>query len=163
MVPTVYDDAVPTNDDEFLLEFATIEKPFANWSAHQIDIWQQHFATIEHAYQYKKFEIINPTWARRIKRSKSPYEAKRLAYQKTIDSASWDATRESTMLELLAAKLAQHEDVRLALRQTGARAIVETGNTEDTFWGRGRDGSGQNVLGKIWMYLREELAEADLQ
>lgn len=146
------------SNETFLLSFATVERPFTNWSAHRLSVWGQHFATVEHAYQYKKFEQSDRVWARRIKGSKSPYEAKRLAHLKSIDSKTWDVVRETIMLELITTKLDQHEDVRFALLKTGTQIIAETGNGQNAFWGIGVDGTGQNVLGKIWMHLRQGLS-----
>ena len=143
--------------DEGLTSFATTEHPFTNWSAHQIEIWHKRFPTVEHAYQYKKFESVDPMWASRIQNAKSPYEAKRLAYKKPIHTAAWDTIREAVMLELLKAKLSQHEDVRLALKLTSDRLIVENGSDVESFWGTGKAGNGSNVLGKLWMHLRSEL------
>jgi N-glycosidase YbiA len=142
--------------ETLIFKFATTERIFANWSAHRLIIWQQRFPTVEHAYQYKKFEQSNPAWAKRIKQSKSPYEAKRLARQKTIDSKAWNVIREVIMLELIKTKIQQHEDVRFALAATGTQLIAAPGSEQGNFWGSGKDGMGQNVLGRIWMYLRQE-------
>ena len=146
---------IPYNET-FLLSFSTVERPFTNWSAHRLAIWGQQFPTVEHAYQYKKFEGSDLAWAQHIQASKSPYEAQHLANQKSINRNSWDVIREVIMLELLKTKLEQHEDVRFALAETGNQIIVEAGNGQDTFWGVGKDGKGQNRLGKIWMHLRQD-------
>lgn len=139
--------------------YVTVDSPFTNWSAHQIDIWGKRFPTAEHAYQYKKFEYSDPAWAEKIRTAKSPYEAKQIAYQKSIDQAAWGIIRESVMLELLQAKIAQHEDVKQALLATGGGAIAQIGRENDGFWGMGTDGYGENVLGKLWMHLRDELVK----
>ena len=60
------------------------------------------------------------------------------------------------MEEILRAKTEQHEDVRDVLKKTGKRTIIEN-SPVDSFWGIGHDGKGQNVVGKIWMKIRDEL------
>lgn len=144
------------DSDDFVMAFVTVELPFSNWSSHKIAIWGETFPTAEHAYQYRKFRDHDPYWAGKIKRAKSASEAKKLGWRRKIDSAAWDRVREPIMRELLAAKVAQHEDVLEALLNTGDLAIVEKGNLKDNFWGIGPDGKGQNTLGKIWMALRQQ-------
>jgi len=145
-----------TQSDAFVLAFLTIDGLFSNWSAHQIDIWDQHFATVEHAYQYQKFADCDPAWAEQIKTAKSPWLAKCLARERDSSLPGWRRRRRSIMRELLAAKIAQHTDVREALRSTGTRIIIEKGNPNESYWGIGKDQNGQNVLGKLWMELRQE-------
>jgi predicted NAD-dependent protein-ADP-ribosyltransferase YbiA (DUF1768 family) len=41
------------------------------------------------------------------------------------------------------------------LRESGHEDIVEDSPT-DYFWGEGADGTGQNMLGKLWMKIRAE-------
>jgi ribA/ribD-fused uncharacterized protein len=144
-----------TYEDEFALVYVTRDVPFSNWSAHQIRIWGKTFPTVEQAFQYQKFVGANEPWARKIQHAPSPWLAKRLAWQKTIDAKAWDARREAVMRELIQAKLIQHEDVRLALKQTQKRAILENSDSEETFWGIGKGYDGLNTLGKIWMSLRD--------
>lgn len=60
------------------------------------------------------------------------------------------------MREFLFAKISQHDDVHNALRWTGSRIIIEKGNPNEECWGDGRNHTGQNVLGKLWMELRNE-------
>lgn len=57
--------------------------------------------------------------------------------------------------EILRAKLAQHPEAQDALCDSGHEDIVEDSPT-DYFWGEGADGSGQNMLGKLWMKVRDE-------
>ena len=146
--------------DEFAVIYVSHLLPFSNWSAHQVIVWGKLFPTVEHAYQYKKFADTDIKWAERIRKAKSPYEARRLGRQRAIDVMEWHQQRETVMRELIAAKLQQHRDVREALLETGKRAILEYSNDGDMFWGIGQDYCGLNTLGKIWMALREELQES---
>jgi predicted NAD-dependent protein-ADP-ribosyltransferase YbiA (DUF1768 family) len=60
------------------------------------------------------------------------------------------------MTEIIRAKYEQHPLVQETLRKSGRRTIVET-NATDAFWGWGPDTKGENMLGKIWMKLRDEI------
>lgn len=133
--------------------------PFSNHSAHQISIWGKRFATAEHAFQYRKFQDSDPRWASKIRQAKSPVEAKRLGWERIIDRQEWDAMRRDVMTEIVRAKTAQHADVYNALLATGDKAIVLKDTGKDKYWGAGRDDKGHNNLGKIWMFIRTELAE----
>jgi len=143
--------------DPYAVVFVTCTLPFSNWSAHRIEIWGKTFATIEHAYQYKKFIETDVAWAERIREAASPIEAKRLGWLRKIDVLQWDSKRLAIMRDLLMAKTAQHAEVRKALIMSQSRVIIENDDQQDTFWGVGASYTGQNNLGKIWMDLRRKL------
>jgi ribA/ribD-fused uncharacterized protein len=65
----------------------------------------------------------------------------------------------AVVAEILRAKLAQHPEAREALTESGHEDIVEDSPT-DYFWGEGADGSGRNMLGKLWMKIRDEMDAA---
>ena len=54
----------------------------------------------------------------------------------------------------------RHADIRAILLGTGDEEIVEDTST-DHYWGRGRTGTGKNMLGRILMRTRAQL-RADL-
>ena len=53
-------------------------------------------------------------------------------------------------------KLQQNPYVKQKLLQTKDYIIVED-SPKDNFWGWGKDRTGENHLGKLWMKLRDEL------
>lgn len=60
------------------------------------------------------------------------------------------------MAQVLRLKFDQHEAIRKVLYQTGDLPIVEQ-SKRDSFWGAKREGDllvGQNMLGSLWMILR---------
>jgi predicted NAD-dependent protein-ADP-ribosyltransferase YbiA (DUF1768 family) len=64
---------------------------------------------------------------------------------------------------VLRAKFSQHSDLGLLLLSTGSARLVEAGrvnNAVNRLWGE-VNGKGQNMLGKMLMELREELAKSD--
>lgn len=127
------------------------------FSAHQIEIWGEKFATIEHAYQCAK---LKPSLEREsIKNSKSPLQAWLLAqeYKKNPDIQENLPRKELLNLveELFRAKYNQHEEIREILEMTKGRGILKVFGT-DNFWGTGEDGKGENWMGRIWIKIRDE-------
>jgi ribA/ribD-fused uncharacterized protein len=91
----------------------------------------------------------------------SAHDAFRLAQNnKHRQRSDWDSIKVGVMREILHAKAAQHEYVRRKLLETGTRELVED-SWRDSFWGSGPDGKGKNMLGKLWMEVREALAAID--
>jgi ribA/ribD-fused uncharacterized protein len=63
------------------------------------------------------------------------------------------------MEDILRAKLTQHPEIQTLLIQSNEQELIEA-NPFDEFWGAGANNTGQNILGHIWMKLREELLKA---
>ncbi|MFZ1248927.1 MAG: NADAR family protein [Candidatus Saccharimonadales bacterium] len=133
--------------------------PLSNWSAHAVELWGQVFPTVEHGFQWRKFQAHEPAIASAIMRAPSPWAV--LQIKKTQGDGKmppdWHQRRVDVMEQLLRAKAAQNEDVRECLRKTGARRIVEN-SPVDSFWGCGPSGDGENMMGELWMKIRKELA-----
>jgi ribA/ribD-fused uncharacterized protein len=123
------------------------------FSAHQVEIWGEKFATVEHAYQWAKFE--QEEIKKEIKEAKSPMDAWRVANKHKPETRK-DFEKEKRMEELFRAKLAQHSDVAEILKLSGERGILKCFDT-DYYWGTGADGSGENRMGKLWMKIRSEM------
>ena len=125
-----------------------------NFSAFAIEWNGKFWPTVEHAYQAAKFhdeEIIN-----RIHQAVSPHVAKKIAHEDHIVChvrKDWDDVKVSIMRELLICKVLQHEYVRSKLGRTKGVILIENSPT-DSFWGRGPDWLGLNMLGKLWMEIR---------
>ncbi len=127
-----------------------------NFSANAVEINGVLYPTSEHAYQAAK--CTDPRGKREILAAKSPLQAKEISNQ-TYGSAKdphWNAKKLAVMESILRAKFEQHQEVRDALVQSGNQDIAED-SPVDTFWGRGKNGTGENHLGKIWMKIRSEL------
>ncbi len=133
--------------------------PLDNCSAHALDLWGITFQTAEHAYQWKKYIDTYPDIAAKILAAKSPETAKEISdSHKAEQPANWSKVKISIMEEILTAKAQQHADVREILRRTGGRQIVEN-SPVDNFWGTGPNKNGTNMLGKIWMKIRDAVIE----
>ncbi|GEM_PF-619053 len=130
---------------------------FDNFSAHTINIWGIKFPTAEHAYQWKKFSDSTPSIANEIIKADSPSAVKKISNNhKNEASTKWDEERVLVMEQILRAKAEQHEDVRDKLRKTGQKIIIENSPTDD-FWGIGANNKGKNMVGVIWMKIRDSL------
>lgn len=124
------------------------------FSAHEVEIDGFVFKTAEHAYQALR---VVPSAQRKIMEATSPIKAWHEGQAcKERNVLLPDYNKDELMEKIFRAKLAQHEDVRALLVATGDRELVK--NTEtDSYWGNGKDGQGQNKMGKLWMKLRNEL------
>lgn len=132
-------------------------EPLNNWSPHGVNIWDVNFSTSEHAFQWKKFSEIEPNVANEILTARSPYIVFKIAKaNKDKKPKDWHERKVSIMAEILKAKLEQHEDVQDALKRTGDRKIIEN-SPVDSFWGIGPNKDGQNMLGNLWMKIRDSL------
>jgi len=125
-----------------------------NFSAFQIDIWGETFATSEHAYQWRKYGKSAPEIAAKILAATSPNAVKNISDAYKAEVAK-DFDKLAVMEEILKAKLAQHDKVRRVLAETGTKTIYENSPT-DNYWGIG-EGDGQNMLGELWMKLRTKM------
>jgi len=135
--------------------FTVAYYPFDNFSAHTVEIWERIFPTVEHAFQWKKFETTEPELAAKILAAGSPWHAKKLSRSSSNMHTDWHNTRVTIMTEIVRAKVLQHEDVRVLLLSTGNKTIVENSPVDD-FWGAGANGRGENQMGKILMKIRQE-------
>ncbi|PTX52650.1 type I restriction enzyme S subunit/hypothetical protein [Gemmobacter caeni] len=115
----------------------------------------------EALYQALRFPDL-PGFQGEILSATSPILAKRHAYTRIRESRSdWEAVKVNVMRFVLRAKFGAHQSRLLpVLAETGERPIVEISHRDD-FWGARPEGGrlhGRNVLGRLLMELRLELA-----
>jgi len=125
--------------------------------------------TVEHFYQSQK--SLDPRYRAAIRACDTANAVKRLASIPAPGSADrgswfvahrkqprpdWADVRLDLMRRADTAKYTQNPDLARRLLATGAAEIVEDAK-HDSFWGAGRDGSGQNWTGRILMDVREAL------
>jgi ribA/ribD-fused uncharacterized protein len=112
-------------------------------------------ATVEHYYQAQKFG--DPQIRKAIRKAEKPAIAKALAEKhKAAVRGDWDNVKDEVMYRAVSAKFAQHAELRELLLATGEEDIAESAPT-DYYWGIGREGTGQNRLGRIMERIRAEL------
>jgi ribA/ribD-fused uncharacterized protein len=128
------------------------ECPFlSNFYASPITINGITWQTSEHYYQScktksskEKAEIHNAT---------SPTKAKAIGRKVTLRK-NWDKIKDKVMMTALVAKFAQNTKIRDMLLETGDRELIED-SPDDYYWGCGKEGNGQNKLGKLLMVVRD--------
>ena len=122
------------------------------------------FPTSEHLYQAAKFGAA-PAVQRRIAAAPTAREAAAIG-RGTADGLDprWNDQRVNVMRWVLRMKReANAAAIDAVLAATGERAIVEV-STRDPWWGAKPAGDryrGANVLGRLWMELRQQLRHGD--
>lgn len=128
---------------------------FSNFAPFAIDLDGQRWPTTEHYYQAQKF--TDAALQARIREAAKPVIAKSLAdkYREQV-RPDWDAVKDAVMNRAVRRKFELHPALRQLLLATGDEEIAEAAPT-DYYWGIGREGTGQNKLGKIIERIRAEL------
>lgn len=144
------------------IKFYRVGEPygcFSNFSAHPVKIGRR-WPTSEHYFQAQKFK--NKKVQDLICRDPNPMRAARIGRDRQYKlRADWNEVKDDVMRAALRAKFTQHNDLRELLLATGDQEIIE--HTEnDSYWADGGDGSGKNMLGKLLMELRADLAAATM-
>lgn len=128
----------------------------SNFSSFSLKWKGWRFDTSEAAYHWEKFPF-NPSVANRIIEAPSAHLAFQIAAEnKHLRRPDWDEVKVDIMRDILRAKADQHEYVRRKLLATGNRELIED-SWRDDVWGWGPNKDGQNLLGKLWMEVRDEL------
>jgi ribA/ribD-fused uncharacterized protein len=130
-------------------------REFSNFAPFGIDLDDARWPTVEHHYQAQKF--ADPQLRKTIRKAEKPVIAKSLADKnKAAIRPDWDAVKDEVMYRAVRRKFELHAELRELLLATGAEDIVESA-PNDYYWGVGREGTGQNRLGKIIERIRAEL------
>jgi N-glycosidase YbiA len=113
--------------------------------------------TTEAFFQARKFP--NSPLYRAIHQLRTPREAFQLAQDNRQSvRADWQKVSVDVMFEAVFCKFSQHPHLKKLLLSTGNRELIEH-TKNDSFWGDGGDGTGQNQLGKVLMKVREILTQ----
>jgi len=153
------------------IAFTKVKLPYGwlgNMSPYPIEYEGTIYRTTEALFQCLRFRG-HPEVQKKIREQKSPMAAKMIAKKhrhllqrgEDWDEAEDDIERMRLCLKL---KLQQHPQLRQQLLDTGEALIVEDCTARPRgsakFWGAVlEDGQwvGRNVLGNLWMELREQL------
>ena len=117
------------------------------------------FASSEHLYQAAKFGP-SPDVQQQIANAPAARDAAALGRSSEGMHPDWNAQRIDVMRWIIRVKHeANPAEIGALLTRTGDKPIVEI-STKDSFWGAKPQGStleGSNVLGRLWMELREQI------
>ncbi|MCX4676437.1 NADAR family protein [Streptomyces sp. NBC_01433] len=128
---------------------------FSNFSDHGLDLDGQWWPTSEHYFQAQKY--VGTRHAERIRRARTPLRAAELGRDASVPlRRDWERVKDDVMRRAVDAKFRTHADIREVLLATDDERIVED-TTTDNYWGRGRTGTGKNMLGRILMRTRSRL------
>ena len=127
----------------------------SNFSKYPIFLDEKGWPTVEHYFQAKKFE--SEAVQEEIRQALTAKDAANLGRDRRKPiKQDWEDIKLYVMKEALRAKFGQHENLRQKLLATGCAELVEH-TKNDRFWGDAGDGSGDNMLGKLLMEVREEV------
>ena len=131
--------------------------PLSNFHMVRLSVFGKFFQSLEHAYQWKKAKYLRQDdIADLIMNTSSPGHVKQIT-DEHLDAygTDWWQIRQSVMYELLMVKCKQCPAFVTELLQSGDDEIVE--DTNHSYWARGEDGQGLNMLGELLMFVREGL------
>ena len=133
-------------------------RELSNFAPFWIDLDDARWPTVEHYYQAQKF--TDPQLQAAIRAAEKPIIAKSLAEKnKAAMRPDWDAVKDEVMYRAVRRKFELHAELRALLLATGEEDIAESAPS-DYYWGVGREGTGQNRLGKMMERIRAELRGA---
>lgn len=146
------------------LRFYKVPDPygyFSNFSRHPIQLDGKTWPTTEHYYQAQKFAGSDEDWMEAIRQDPRPGNSRTMGNDREHPiRPNWDAIKFDVMMLALIAKFTQHPDCCSMILGTADRHIIEDtrqGKDDDHVWGDGSTGTGQNLLGKALMALRDAL------
>ena len=132
----------------------------------EIEFEGRKFPTSEHAYQFGKFKAVpgSPSYEIDLQAREWAMQAPKAHLLAIVAHGlfSWDialgwaSIKVDRMHRVLQAKFTQHDDLKIKLLDTSDAVLIEASNT-DSFWGVGKKGTGQNILGKLLMQVRNDL------
>ncbi len=142
------------------LLFYTKDAPyyeFTNFYRASITLDGKVWPTTEHYFQAQKFlgtpymEVIRnlPTARMVFDRSRDPRVFRWCR-------KDWEAVKIEVMYKALLAKFSQNEELKNLLEMTRNRELVED-SPYDSYWGVGGAGTGENMLGRLLMKVRDDL------
>ncbi|MFB2923263.1 NADAR family protein [Aerosakkonema funiforme] len=130
---------------------------FSNFSPHGFELDGFYWPTSEHYFQAQKF--VGTPYVDRIRLVKTPKDAAKMGRDRSFPlRPDWEQVKDDIMRRGVLRKFQTHTDIREVLISTGDELIVEN-SPIDYYWGCGADGSGNNMLGKILMEVREILRD----
>jgi ribA/ribD-fused uncharacterized protein len=127
----------------------------SNFSEHGFSLDGVSWPSVEHYYQAQKYAGTEA--AERIRQADSPLKARKAGQDRSlVPRPDWDAVKEEVMRRAVRAKFEQNRRLREQLLATGEEELIHESGS-DRFWGRSKEGAGENRLGAILMEVREAL------
>ncbi len=126
---------------------------FSNFAPYEIELDGKIWPTTEHYFQAQKF--VDTKYSEAIRNASSPMKAAQMGRSRMHPIRSdWEIVKDSIMYKAVLKKFSTYRYLQKILLSTGDEEIIE--NTKnDYYWGRGKKGTGENILGKILMDVRK--------
>lgn len=152
------------NDDEReRILFSSKSKKYSflsNFYINEMNIDGKIYYHVEGYYQSRKFIGINNSAVEHIRNITSPMACKKVSQSYMITEnkkKEWEeGIRDIVMKQAVYTKFITNSELSKRLIETGNSILIEN-NHNDTYWGGGKDGKGENNLGKILMDVRDVL------
>lgn len=131
---------------------------FTNFYHCNVFIDGKNWPTTEHYFQAQKF--VGTPYLEKIRKLPTPRDAFQLSRDPQVSRwrrADWESVKDDVMLKALRVKFSDDLRLRTMLLNTCDRKLIEH-TANDSYWGDGGDGTGQNKLGKLLMRVRRELS-----
>lgn len=133
---------------------------FSNFYESEIQLKGTVWKTVEHFYQAQK--AAGTPYEETVRLAATPAEAKRLGNESDCPvRADWDSVKVEVMKQALVGKFTQIDQLKQKLLATGDARLAEN-SKKDWFWGLGEDGTGENMLGRLLMQVRQEISRGEL-
>lgn len=146
--------------------FAGEHDPLSNFYPCSINVFNHHFQSAEHAYQYMKAKHHGMNdLAENITHQKSAYDVKNMV-KGMVTQGSWEMEKLNVMRLIIRAKADQVVEYRRELLTSEQHVIAEAVPGE-FFWSCGlpkervhENWPGRNMMGQLHMELRNELRKS---
>jgi N-glycosidase YbiA len=127
----------------------------SNFAEYAFSLDGKKWRTSEHYFQAKKFD--DAAYVELVRSQNTPALAAKMGRNRKVKiRRDWESIKNDVMYRAVRAKFEQNLDIAQMLLETGTAKLIEHADNDD-YWGDGGDGSGQNMLGRILMRVRDEL------
>ena len=113
------------------------------------------FNTSEQAYQWKKATTHRQYYIARLILQETEPGKQKAQGSRVQTGLEWERRKRQFMTEILKEKVKVCDEYKQFLVASGSKALIE--NTTDSYWARGRDNKGRNVLGVIHCMIRANI------
>ena len=164
-------------ESDAIIGFFEVNRFLSNFASSDITMYGIRFPTVEHAFAAAKIDPNRDPHNRaaaldemqRIADAPTPGQAKKLGRRRTLPDGQplmrrdWDEIKVSLVTELVRRKF-QDPVLKQKLLATADKRLVEANTWGDRIWGmvETKEGvfEGRNLLGKILMLIRSEIARS---
>lgn len=128
---------------------------FSNFSRHGFELDGKQWPTSEHYFQAQKF--AGTEFEEKVRLAEKPSIAAQIGRDRSLPlRKDWEQVKDNIMRKAVFKKVQTHDIIKKALLSTGHDEIIED-SPVDYYWGRGKDGTGKNMLGKILVEIRNTI------